>query len=100
MLLRYGVRQYPVTPTTKAGIAMRAPTIIPAPTVEAEMPRLPNQLIAAFERPNQANHWRFNAKRFETNPTATPPPSFWIERLSRSLSVSARMILATANPEG
>ena len=32
----HGVSAVPITPTTMAGMPMRAPTIMPAPSVEAE----------------------------------------------------------------
>jgi len=76
-----------MAPTTKAGIAIRAPTIIPAPTVPTE--RLSASTAAIFDDANPAR-----------NPIPMPLPSFAIERLSRSLSVKARRMLATAKPEG
>ena len=38
---RYGFTTSPMNPTTSAGMAMRAPTIIPAPKVEVDTPSAP-----------------------------------------------------------
>src|SRR5260221_291913 len=56
--------------TTNAGIAMREPTIMPAPKVDAEMPAFPSVSSVALERPKRANQGMFS----ENSPTRYPGP--------------------------
>src|ERR1051326_3254984 len=98
--------------TTNAGIAIRAPTISPAPKVDDEIPQASIRLVQvtsetpAPPRPGTTRQKAcVNKPTFKENPPAikppsVPPPSLAIDRLSKLLSVSARRIFATAYPDG
>ncbi len=69
------------------GTPMRAPTTMPAPKVDAEnsIASRSATLVAAMP---------------PARPMAMPVPSLPTERFSRTGSVSARRMLATARPDG
>ena len=102
-----GVRAHPITPMTRPGMAMRWLTIIPAPRVEAV--KLPNRVNVPLVRPPRipvkpavlvARTGQTKVEAPPTIPPPMPPPSLMIEALSSRGSVRARMIVATAAPEG
>ncbi len=64
------------------------------------MPAFPSVASVALERPKRANQEMLSENRPTRYPVPIPPPSVATERLSRSLSVSARRMLATANADG
>ncbi|MNL20224.1 hypothetical protein D3C87_1414610 [compost metagenome] len=66
---------------------MRAPTIMPAPKVDADRSIAPSHATRVTPTP-------------ATAPSAIPPPSRATERRSSTGSVSARRMLATASPDG
>jgi len=66
---------------------MRAPTTMPAPSVDAEKSITPS-------------HATFGVARPPRMPMPMPLPSVFTERRSSSGSVSARRMFATARPDG
>jgi hypothetical protein len=87
MLTKYGLSILAISPAMSAGNVMRAPTIIPAPSVDVESPIASMAATRKLASP-------------PTRPASVPPPSVATERRSSRLSVSARKMLATANPSG
>ncbi len=84
---KYGIIAQPTSPPTSAAMPMRAPTIMPAPNVDADSSIAPSAAILAAPMP-------------PTMPSAMPPNSRDTDRRSRTGSVSARRMLATASPDG
>jgi len=75
------------SPEVMAGMPMRAPTMRPTPRVEVESSIAPRKATLPAAIP-------------PAMPAAIPPPSFATDWRSSTGSVSARRMLATANPEG
>ena len=75
------------SPPTSAGMPMRAPTIMPAPNVDALKPVAASVATLSVASPLAM-------------PTPMPLPSLPIERRSSTGSVSARRMVATASPDG
>ena len=82
----------PMQPTRRAGMAMRAPTIMPPPSVEVE-------IADGRDRPGDASRAHDQPQR-ERSPPPDAAAQLPIERCSRFLSVSARRMFATAKPDG
>ncbi len=76
-----------MSPTTEAGTAMREPTMRPAPTLDMESPLAPSHATRSMSQP-------------PTAPSPAPEARLRTERWRSVLSVSARMMLATAYPDG
>jgi hypothetical protein len=74
-------------PPVSAAMPMRAPTIMPAPNVDVERSIAPRNDVFAAPMPPAI-------------PSAIPPKSRDTDCLSRTGSVSARRMFATARPEG
>ena len=70
-----------------AASPMRAPTTMPAPKVDVDSSIVASNASLADAMP-------------PIRPVATPPPKSFTERRSRTGSVSARRMFATARPDG
>jgi hypothetical protein len=81
------VSSQPTRPSTDAGTAIRDPTISPAPTFDIDSPLAPIHGTRSTSQPPSA-------------PSPAPEARLFTERWSSVRSVSARMMLATAWPDG
>ena len=87
MRTNHGISAVAVSPATMAGMPMRAPTSMPAPSVEVESSIAPTAATLAAARP-------------PPRPRPMPLARRETERRSSTGSVRARKMLATARPEG
>ncbi len=87
MSTKVGISIEPVRPATSAATPMRAPTSMPAPSVEVDSSIAPSAATLAEARPPPM-------------PSAMPLPRRATERLSSAGSVRARRMFATAKPDG
>ncbi len=85
--MKNGMSAQKMRPEVMAGMPMRAPTSIPAPSVEVDSSIAPRSATLPAAMP-------------PTMPTAMPLPSLATDWRSSTGSVSARRMLATASPEG
>ncbi len=87
MEMKYGISAQKIRPEVMAGMPMRAPTSMPAPSVEVDSSIAPRSATLPAAIP-------------PVIPTRMPPPSFPTDLRRSSGSVRARRMLATAKPEG